>query len=207
VGPPRRAAARQHAGLRAAARAPVVAPASRSPRALRNLYEGLRWAAAVLVGRRWPQPSILRLSLASSAPSSSLPVSASPPPGRQRSLARDALPQQRGAAGAACIPSPPLSLGRTAGGAAQAAGAPRQRAPRTCADALNYLGALPCAGNLPTARAQGEVLYNLAHPSSGHGLGGYMVTVVGAGFNTFSSDYRCQFSCGVSSLLSAAATP
>jgi hypothetical protein len=34
-----------------------------------------------------------------------------------------------------------------------------------------------------------------------------MVTVVGAGFNTFSSDYRCQFSCGVSSLLSAAATP
>lgn len=63
------------------------------------------------------------------------------------------------------------------------------------------------AGNLPAARAQGEVLYNLAYPSSGHGLGGYMVTVVGAGFNTLSSDYRCQFACGATSLLSAAATP
>ena len=63
------------------------------------------------------------------------------------------------------------------------------------------------AGHLPAARAQGEVLYNLAYPSSGHGIGGYMVTVVGAGFNTLSSDYRCKFACGASSLLSAASTP
>ena len=62
-------------------------------------------------------------------------------------------------------------------------------------------------GNIPKAGAQGEVLYNLTQPTAGHALGGYFVTVVGAGFNTKSNDYSCQFSCGPKSLLSSSTTP
>jgi len=63
------------------------------------------------------------------------------------------------------------------------------------------------AGKIPTAGAQGEVIFNLAHPVAGHGLGGYVVTVVGAGFNTMRSDYSCMFSCGPNSLQSRTSTP